>query len=85
MPEEEDPATLVQAAAREHIPIDPNNKQSLDNVKIASQSGPKVIPDPEHRPSVDSVTVEMQMQDWYVGQIRYNKVFEAREASIGDS
>ncbi|KAF7796887.1 hypothetical protein EIP86_008072 [Pleurotus ostreatoroseus] len=63
MPEGEDPATLVQAAAREHIPIDPNNKQSLDNVKIASQSGPKIIPDPEHRPSVETVTVELQMQD----------------------
>lgn len=74
---------LVQGAAREHIPIDPANKKSLEAARVASQSGPKAVPDPEHRPSIEAITVEMQMEEWYAGQMRYTKVFEAREAHIG--
>ncbi|KAJ3559889.1 hypothetical protein NM688_g67 [Phlebia brevispora] len=82
IPDEEDPVALVRAAAREHIPIDPSNKSSLETVKTASQNSTKVIPDPDHRLPIESIVVEMQMQDWYVGQMRYHKTFEAREAQI---
>lgn len=83
IPEGEDPVALVQGAAREHIPIDPANKKSLEAVRVASQSAPKAVPDPGHRPSIEAITVEMQMQEWYAGQMRYTRVFEAREAHIG--
>lgn len=74
---------LLQAAAREHIPIDPSNKASLLAIHSASQSGPKTIPDPEHRPSIDSIVSQIQTQDWYEDQILYNRTFEPKEAQVG--
>ena len=85
-PEGEDSVALLQAAARQYIPIDPNNQASLAAAVSASQlpgSSLKPIPDPEHRQSIEDVIAEIQTQDWYADQIVYNTVFEPRSAQIG--
>ena len=84
-PKGEDPVVLLQAAAREYIPIDPNNQSSIAAAMTATQvqSPSKIIPDPEHRPSIEDVVAEIQSQDWYAEQIVYNKVFEPRIAQLG--
>ncbi len=81
-PENEDPVALLQAAAREHIPLDPSNKASLAALST-SQHAPKPIPDPEHRPSIEAVIEELRGKDWYMGQILYERTAEAKEARIG--
>ena len=84
-PKGEDPVVLLQAAAREYIPIDPNSRVSMAAAMSASQlQGPsKIIPDPEHRPSIEDVVAEIQKQDWYADQIVYDRVFEPKSAQIG--
>lgn len=51
----------------------------------ASQSGAKVVPDPEHRPSIESVIADVETQEWYEGQMMYNKIFDPKEAQVGEA
>ncbi|GJE86964.1 DEAD/DEAH box helicase [Phanerochaete sordida] len=76
-PKHEDPVVLLQAAARDHIPIDPNNKASLAN--IAASQGPRQVPEPANRPSIESVLEEIRQQEWYNGQIVYDRTVDAKE------
>lgn len=71
---DEDPVALVQAAAREHIPLNPKQKSSEfgDIMK-------RPIPDHDARPSIDEVLTEIQEEDWYKNQIVDRRIFEARE------
>ncbi|KIJ17065.1 hypothetical protein PAXINDRAFT_111778 [Paxillus involutus ATCC 200175] len=70
----EDPVDLLQAAARDHIPVNPKVKEP-----------PKAsnIPSPEERHSIDEVIREIQEQEWYRNQIVDRRTFEAREARQG--
>ena len=81
--DDDDPVALLKAAAREHIPIDPHSKASMAAVKSATLGSQQVIPDPEHRRSIDSIIADIQTQDWYSEQILYNKVFEPKKAYTG--
>ncbi|EJF65709.1 P-loop containing nucleoside triphosphate hydrolase protein [Dichomitus squalens LYAD-421 SS1] len=82
-PESEDPVTLLQSAAREHIPVHPGLKDSAPG---ASQADVKVkyrqIPEPEHRPSIEEVIADVEQQDWYQEQIQYRRIFEARQGQL---
>lgn len=80
-PEHEDPVVLLQAAAREHIPIDPNNRASLSS--ISSSQGQRVVPEPAHRPSIESVLKEVREQEWYAGQIAYDRTVDAKGSQTG--
>ena len=42
-----------------------------------------MVPDPDHRPSIERVIEDAQTQEWYEDQILYNKIFDAREAQVG--
>ncbi|EKM55638.1 uncharacterized protein PHACADRAFT_256401 [Phanerochaete carnosa HHB-10118-sp] len=75
-PEHEDPVTLLQAAAREYIPIDPNNRTTL--ASISSSQGPRAVPEPAHRPTIESVLEEVRKQEWYAGQIAYDRTVDAK-------
>ncbi|KIK92020.1 hypothetical protein PAXRUDRAFT_13476 [Paxillus rubicundulus Ve08.2h10] len=73
-PAGEDPVDLLQAAARDHIPVNPKAKEPPKASKI---------PSPEERDSIDEVIREIQEQDWYRNQIVDRRTFEAREARQG--
>ncbi|KAG6332894.1 hypothetical protein ID866_6201 [Astraeus odoratus] len=73
---DEDPVELVQAAARDHIPVNPKGKPP-------SQAERPEIPSPEDRPTVDDVIREMQEQEWYSGQIVDRRTFTTREPREG--
>lgn len=83
-PPEEDVVSLLKAAARDHIPIDPSNKASLTQAIIsASQGSSRVIPSPEKRPSIESVLAEVREQEWYIGQMAYERTVDAKDGQIG--
>ncbi|KAK7693290.1 hypothetical protein QCA50_002857 [Cerrena zonata] len=69
-PEGENPADLLQAAARDHIPIDPN--------KPKTQEPSREVPDPQHRPAIEDVILDIQQQQWYSEQISYHRIFDAK-------
>lgn len=73
---------LLQAAAREFIPIDPSNKVALGNIS-ASQGKPHIVPEPADRPTIESAMEELRNQEWYVGQIAYDRTVEAKEGQLG--
>ena len=78
----EDPAALLQAAARDHIPVNPKSKSVT---MIAPPPDKLTIPGPEERPSIDEVIQEIRDQEWYKGQIVDRRTFDAREARQGRS
>lgn len=82
MPPEDDAVTLLRAAARDYIPIDPSNKASLATI-AASQGKQRVVPDAENRPSIESVLEEIREQEWYNDQITYDRTVDAKCGKIG--
>ena len=82
-PEGEDPVDLLQAAARDFIPIDPSCPSSLVNIS-ASQGKPKIVPEPSDRPSIDAILEEIRKQDWYVDQMAFTQTIEARQAQLSE-
>ncbi|KAJ7074318.1 DEAD H helicase [Mycena amicta] len=70
---EEDPVALLQAAARDHLPIRPGTAvpQSM------------AIPEAQNRPSVDTVIQEITQQEWYLDQIVERHSECAKSAQIG--
>lgn len=78
----EDPVSLLQAAARDHIPANPKSKSLT---KAVAPHDKLAIPTPEERPSIDEVIKEIQDQEWYKGQIVDRRTFDAREARLGVS
>ncbi|CAL1704265.1 unnamed protein product [Somion occarium] len=75
-PAGENPVDLLQAAARDHIPISPNKSKTIE--------APRVVPDPQHRPAIDDVIVEIQEQEWYEDQIVHRRVLEAKQGQLAE-
>ena len=78
----EDPVALLQAAASDHIPVNPKSKSLT---RTPPPHDKLTIPGPEERPSVDEVIQEIRDQEWYKGQIADRRTFDAREARQGRS
>ena len=81
-PEGEDPAALLQAAARDHIPVNPKSEGLTE---VVPSDDKLTIPDLEARPSIDEVIQEIRHQEWYKNQIVDRRTFDAREAREGES
>ena len=81
-PFDDDPVALLRAAARDHIPIDPTDKSSIVALS-ASQGVSKVIPDAEHRPSIESVMKEIREQDWFENQIVFERTVPEKNPQYG--
>ncbi|KAI0709033.1 P-loop containing nucleoside triphosphate hydrolase protein [Earliella scabrosa] len=78
-PDGEDPVTLLQAAARDHIPVHPGSKQPAPGASQAdSKEKYREVPDSNKRPSIEEVICEIEQQDWYREQIVHKRVFEAK-------
>ena len=73
---------LLQAAGRDHVPINPSSSIVQTFVSSLGKEPPKV-PASSDRPSVDDVLAEIQEEVWYREQIKHNRLFEAREAQLG--
>ncbi|CCM03863.1 uncharacterized protein FIBRA_06013 [Fibroporia radiculosa] len=78
-PKTEDPIVLLQAAARDHIPVDPSARHLLG----PSQPARKTIPSSYDRPSVNAVIDEIMAQDWYSDQIVDRRTVDAKDGVIG--
>lgn len=78
----EDPVTLLQTAARDHIPVSP---KSNGLTTVVHSDDKLTIPGPEERPSIDEVIQEIQEQEWYKNQVVDRRTFDAREARQGKS
>ncbi|ETW85689.1 hypothetical protein HETIRDRAFT_308737, partial [Heterobasidion irregulare TC 32-1] len=78
-PKSEDPATLLQAAAHDHIPVHPTMKTAA-----FSDTDKMEIPSAEDRPSVEDIIAEIEKAEWYRKQIVERRIFEAREGNIGE-
>ncbi|KAJ6618312.1 DEAD/H helicase [Mycena sp. CBHHK59/15] len=69
----DDPVALLQAAARDHIPINPSDP-----------SWPSfTIPGSGDRPSIDTVLEEIMQHEWYSDQIVERRTIDARVGQIG--
>lgn len=82
MPAGEDPVVLLQAAAKDHIPVNPKSK---GRTKAVSPDDKLVIPGPEERSSIDELIQEIRDQEWYRDQIVDRRTFDAKEAREGRS
>ncbi|KAJ7349276.1 DEAD/H helicase [Mycena albidolilacea] len=71
---EDDPVTLLKAAARDHIPIDPSKPESWPKF---------TIPEPKNRPAIDTVLEEIMQQEWYSEQIVERRTIEPKVGQIG--
>ncbi|KIK45797.1 hypothetical protein CY34DRAFT_777472 [Suillus luteus UH-Slu-Lm8-n1] len=78
-PEGEVSMDLLQAAARDHIPVNPSAKKALP----ANDSQNLIIPEPKDRPSIDDILLEIQKQQWYKNQIVDRRTFEEKVAIEG--
>lgn len=73
---------LLQAAAREHIPVYPNSsREALTNQDPKGKR--RSVPEPQNRPSIVSVIEEIMKQEWYNDQITERRIFEEKEGQIG--
>jgi DEAD/DEAH box helicase domain-containing protein len=78
-PEGEVSMDLLQAAARDHIPVNPSAKKALP----PNDSQNLIIPEPKDRPSIDVILLEIQKQQWYKNQIVDRRTFEEKVAIEG--
>ncbi|KAJ3815694.1 hypothetical protein F5876DRAFT_71708 [Lentinula aff. lateritia] len=76
----DDPVSLLQAAAREHIPVDPEH---IKHHTFVDETMHMPIPDSEDRASIHDIFVELQKQHWYQDQIVDHRIIEAREGQTG--
>ncbi|KAI0831138.1 DEAD/H helicase [Trametes gibbosa] len=77
-PVDEDPVVLLQAAAREHIPVHPElsrPRASQEHVKAMY----RVVPESDSRPSIEEVIEEIEQQEWYMDQIACKRIFDAKD------
>jgi DEAD/DEAH box helicase domain-containing protein len=79
-PGTENPISLLQAAGRDCIPINPSSPAMFTDLE-----GNMTVPDARDRPTVDAVIREVESKPWYKGQIVVRRVFEPKEAEIGMS
>ncbi|KAG2076017.1 DEAD H helicase [Suillus decipiens] len=78
-PEGEVSMDLLQAAARDHIPVNPSAKKALP----ANDSQNLIIPEPKDRPSIGDILLDIQKQQWYKNQITDRRTFEEKAAIEG--
>ncbi|KAJ3896654.1 DEAD/H helicase, partial [Lentinula edodes] len=76
----DDPVSLLQAAAREHIPVDPEH---IKHHTFVDETMHMPIPNSEDRASIHDIFVELQKQHWYQDQIVDHRIVEAREGQTG--
>lgn len=74
---------LLQAAAREHIPIDPSSRSFNKLTQSDSKGNERVVPDPADRPTINTVIEEILEQEWYQDQITDRRIVEAKDGQIG--
>lgn len=79
-PAADDPVALLQAAARDHIPVNPDHKGDYLTV---DETGHMPVPSPEDRASVHDILVELEGQRWYKDQIVERRTIDAREGQTG--
>ena len=76
----DDPVELLQTAAREHIPVNPDAAKQ-ENWSLPS---PTVgIPSSTERDSIEEIIEEITVSEWYREQIVDRKVFEAKASRMG--
>ncbi len=84
-PAEDDPVVLLQAAARDHIPVHPGANRAQG--EILSQSDAKgkykTVPEPDARPSIEEVVEEIEQQEWYKEQVTCKRIFDAKDGQLG--
>ena len=94
-PTSESPVEILQAASRDHIPVDPKSRPR----DSYAQDGPSCIPDSQSRPSIEQVLKEItgrQSEDyesedlnefigleWYKGQIIYRRTSQPLQGRTG--
>ncbi|KAG1882994.1 hypothetical protein F4604DRAFT_1953038 [Suillus subluteus] len=78
-PEAEVSMDLLQAAARDHIPVNPSAKKALP----VNDSQNLIIPEPKDRPSIDDILLEIRKQHWYKNQIADRRTFKEKVATEG--
>ncbi|KAJ3931034.1 MAG: P-loop containing nucleoside triphosphate hydrolase protein [Lentinula lateritia] len=76
----DDPVLLLQAAAREHIPVNPEH---IKHHTFVDETMHMPIPNSEDRASIHDIFVELQKQHWYQDQIVDHRIIEAREGQTG--
>lgn len=76
----EDPATMLQKAGSEHIPVNPSAKIS-SSIAVSSTQAP--IPTPITRPTIPELLSELETADAYRDQIIYRRSLPAREPQFG--
>lgn len=74
-PPDDDPITLLVAAAKNFLPINQEMPCVYEDLKT--------IPQPSERPSIDGIISEIQTCNWYVDQIVDRRTIEAKEAQTG--
>jgi hypothetical protein len=82
-PSSENPVDLLQAASRDHIPVNPSQKSSLTFFDQGKGKGRMIVPASMDRPTIDSVIEEIMQQEWYKDQIIDRRVFDEKEGTIG--
>ncbi|KAI0736617.1 P-loop containing nucleoside triphosphate hydrolase protein [Fomitopsis betulina] len=80
----DDPVALLQAAARDHLPIDPSSRSFNKLTQSDSKGNERVVPDPADRPTVNAVIEEIQEQEWYQDQIADRRIVEAKDGHIDE-
>jgi DEAD/DEAH box helicase domain-containing protein len=70
---------LLQAAARDHLPLDPSVK-----AKVKEAVSSAAVPESKDRPTIDAVIEEVQQQSWYREQILERRVFDEKEGRTGE-
>lgn len=76
-PSGEDPVQLLQAAARDHVPINPIAVDVLD------EQGPQAVPSSNERASIDEIIEDIKLSNTYRDQIVDRRIFHAKEARLG--
>ncbi|KIK63733.1 hypothetical protein GYMLUDRAFT_222021 [Collybiopsis luxurians FD-317 M1] len=79
-PSGEDPVDLLKAAARDHIPIDPEHKGNLP----ADKGGHMPVPNADDRASIRDILLDLGQQSWYKDQIVNRRTVEAKEGESGE-
>ncbi|KAH8829608.1 hypothetical protein DL96DRAFT_1792453 [Flagelloscypha sp. PMI_526] len=69
----DDPCLLLQAAARDHIPVNPNG-----NAK--NTVGLKAVPSSAERPSVSTLLDEVVSSSWYAEQLAYRTTLPSKDS-----
>ncbi|KAH7889934.1 DEAD H helicase [Phlebopus sp. FC_14] len=84
-PPDDDPVELLQAAARDHMPVNPKVAQGVSPSQVGDHKATDVmvIPSPDERPPVDEVIRDIEGQEWYKHQIKDRRTFEPRVPKEG--